>query len=671
MSLNRPFLNIICALSAVVLLSGAIAAQGLVKAPKPVYDRPVENFGVQPPPMDLSHLRAAPFLQGALQPASWDWRALGGVTSVKNQNPYGTCWAFGSIGDLESKVLITESYAPDYSELNAVACNYHGTDCNSGGWSAYIINYWTIVGSVDEPCNPYPGDCPAPTCINPACTFDKTVTEWREIPNDVAAIKNAVMTYGPVWTCLYASFPGFGSYNGTYCVTYFGMEEINHVVLIVGWDDAMCGGNGGWICKNSWGTGWGDNGYFYIRYGSARVGEYSSVIAGYKDYDPSETVYHWDELGWMSSVGYGDGDDWAFVEVTPPDVCLDGCGYLKSVEFWAVSAPTTYTIYVYDNFSGGALADMLAGPVGGSVSDAGYYTIDLGTSILIGAADPIYIVVEFNTGSYSYPIPYDDTGPMERNKSYVSDNGTTWNALDNGAYGFGDVGIRGRTGPYFPPDYCSREGDPAFYVDFGEDTRDMIAGETFCWTVGPCNFGFVSATCPDADTFCVGAQDTRGWTITADPPLWNCVVLDPGYLWWQDICITVPCDALPSDHDTLIMWMSWCAAMDFCVDCEDLCEDPNMYSGNPYYSADEVIIHIVPSPPALYILQDSLYVVEKGQTAAYVPFTICNGDACADPTAYGYVITSTGHVGAGFPQGGTTPPVDGGECGDVYGVVDA
>ncbi|HUV35874.1 MAG TPA: hypothetical protein VMX58_02935, partial [Patescibacteria group bacterium] len=73
----------------------------------------------------------------------------------------------------------------------------------------------------------------------------------------------------------------------------------------------------------------------------------------------------------------------------------------------------------------------------------------------------------------------------------------------------------------------------------------------------------------------------------------------------------------------------------------------------------------------LYILQDSLYVVEKGQTAAYVPFTICNGDACADPTAYGYVITSTGHVGAGFPQGGTTPPVDGGECGDVYGVVDA
>jgi hypothetical protein len=225
---------------------------------------------------------------------------------------------------------------------------------------------------------------------------------------------------------------------------------------------------------------------------------------------------------------------------------------------------------------------------------------------------------------------------------------------------------------------CVRDGDPAFYVDFGEDTHDMIAGETYCWTVGPCNFGFVSATCPDPDTFCVYAYDTAGWTIVGDPPLEDCYLLDPGYLWWQDICITAPCEVVPCDYNTLTIVMTWCddtlACRHDCNPPEAPCEDPNWYGGNPYYSTDVVTIHIVESPPALYIVQDSVYYVEQGQTAAYVPFTICNGDACADPTVYNYTISCTPIVGSlctGFPQAGSTAPVPGGECQDVYGVVDA
>ena len=219
--------------------------------------------------------------------------------------------------------------------------------------------------------------------------------------------------------------------------------------------------------------------------------------------------------------------------------------------------------------------------------------------------------------------------------------------------------------------FATAEGDPAFYVDFGEDTHDMIAGETYCWTVGPCNFGFVSATCTGTDTFCVYAYETAGWTITADPPLEECYLLDPGYLWWQDICVTVPCDVSVCDYDTLYAFVSLCEDLVCVHDLGDPCEDPNLYGGDPYYYSDMVIIHVVESPPALYILQDSLYLVEQGQTAAYIPFSICNGDACADATVYGYSITSTGTVGGGFPQTGTTDPIPGGECLDIYGVVDA
>ncbi len=221
------------------------------------------------------------------------------------------------------------------------------------------------------------------------------------------------------------------------------------------------------------------------------------------------------------------------------------------------------------------------------------------------------------------------------------------------------------------PGDCSKEGDPGLYVDFGEETHDMIAGETFCWKVAPANFAFVSATCPDGDTFCVHVVSKLGWTLVGDPPLETSYELDPGYFYWQDVCLTVPCYAEVGERDTLVMKMTYydetLACRDDCTDCED----PNWYSGNPYYMADTVIVEVVASPPAIYILQDSLYMIGQGQSAAYIPFEICNGDPCADSTVYAYDISSTGHIGSGFPQSGESDPIEGGDCGKVYAIVNA
>ena len=113
----------LCFLAAVAALvafaAGDLAAQIPRVAPKrivePSYD---PQFGYVPPPIDLDHIQPSPFLTAPAAPASWDWRSMNGVTSVKNQNPYGTCWSFAALGDMESKVLLQELYAPDYSELN-------------------------------------------------------------------------------------------------------------------------------------------------------------------------------------------------------------------------------------------------------------------------------------------------------------------------------------------------------------------------------------------------------------------------------------------------------------------------------------------------------------------------------------------------------------------------
>ena len=160
-------------------------AQELRRAPEREYTPPEENFGFVPPRFELYQMKPSrPFTAPALQPAPWDWRSLGGVTSVKNQNPYGTCWAFGYLGCLESMMLINESTINDWSELNIVACSPAGTDCNSGGNAWMAANYLSLLGTVEEICDHYPGVCTYPTCLKPACDFLTQVVEWRVIAND-------------------------------------------------------------------------------------------------------------------------------------------------------------------------------------------------------------------------------------------------------------------------------------------------------------------------------------------------------------------------------------------------------------------------------------------------------------------------------------------------------
>ena len=107
--------GIVLALAAAIVLSfiaGDLLADKPLKAPKPAYVSPAENYGFLPPPVDLKGLR--PYAKSPLAlmapPASWNWRTMNGVTPVKNQNPYGTCWAFATIGDMQPLSLALLAY---------------------------------------------------------------------------------------------------------------------------------------------------------------------------------------------------------------------------------------------------------------------------------------------------------------------------------------------------------------------------------------------------------------------------------------------------------------------------------------------------------------------------------------------------------------------------------
>jgi hypothetical protein len=235
------------------------------------------------------------------------------------------------------------------------------------------------------------------------------------------------------------------------------------------------------------------------------------------------------------------------------------------------------------------------------------------------------------------------------------------------------------------PPGCTWEGDPAMRYGFGQfdnlpynqpgnDFANVYPGSTLTYTIAPYNaaVSWLPAGCKAVDTLCFHAASLRGWTITCDPPMDDLYILGSGYIWYQDVSITAPCDASPGDKDTLIARVAYANTAGVCApECGD-CADPNTRpaDGKFYYSADTLIVTVIAAPAAVTVLQDTLTMVERGQSKAYVPFSVCNPDNCAPPTAFNYNITSRGHVGSAINTTGTVE-VDGGACKDIYGVINA
>jgi C1A family cysteine protease len=197
-------------------------------------------------------------------PSSFDWASQGKVTPIRHQGSCGSCWAFATLGSFEQALLIFKGVKTDLSEQFLVSCNNKGYSCQ-GGWAAWE---WMTGGTPLETAYPY-------TATNGTC--NSNVTKYHplknsySVTNSIDAIKNAIYTYGPVFSCVYAEDnAGFLNYkSGVYVGTN---GQINHAIVLTGWDDSKQA----WRLRNSWGTGWGESGYMWIRYNTGGVGQYTS-----------------------------------------------------------------------------------------------------------------------------------------------------------------------------------------------------------------------------------------------------------------------------------------------------------------------------------------------------------------------------------------------------------
>ena len=444
--------------------------------------------GYIPDPVDYSHLNyknafnnsPVPMDKAGSLPTTYDLRSLNRVSSVKNQNPYGTCWAHAAMGALESNYLTQNSGAvePNLSELHLAwfvykdpnagkafsLINSGNTVLNQGGNSTMAIAFLSrMAGAVNETSMPYTGASTVETDASgksPSNYFPRTIylTEAYKIgnvdSNNRDTVKELIQNNGAVQISYYAGSGATSSSGGVTSYYETSGSNPNHAVLIVGWDDnyatsnftsgAAPSANGAWIVKNSWGENWpstGDGGYFYMSYEQNITNATAYVISSTM---PGANYYGYDDLGYVGSVGYGDVTAWGANVFQASDN-----EQLTAVSFQTNDVNTQYEIYAFDLGSSKPSKPVPSSTSGataiasGSFTYAGYHTVYINSGLEISAGNYFSIVIKFTNSTYKFPVPteyamsnnYTDNAVVNVGESYFYTGDTIPTTWTDGATG--------------------------------------------------------------------------------------------------------------------------------------------------------------------------------------------------------------------------------------------
>lgn len=221
-------------------------------------------------------------------PAAWDWRNVNGTNYMSaNRNQHipvycGSCWAQGTTSALSDRINIVRKNAwPRVTLSPQVIINcYAGGSCE-GGDPMGVYDFAFTQGIPDDTCQAYEAHDPVDvcsdiencmTCVPPPPEVGETgdcsavTTYKRYYVKDYGAIsgidqmKAQIYKYGPIGCGVHAN-EKFEAYTG-------GIYEddddgqINHEISVVGW--GVEDGKEFWVGRNSWGTYWGEDGFFRI-----------------------------------------------------------------------------------------------------------------------------------------------------------------------------------------------------------------------------------------------------------------------------------------------------------------------------------------------------------------------------------------------------------------------
>jgi C1A family cysteine protease len=209
-------------------------------------------------------------------PTRLDWRDSDGAnwtTGIRNQSACGSCVAFATVGAIESRLEIalgSPALNPDLSEAHLFFCN-SGSSCATGWTPFAALNAARDVGITDEACYPYDTSDQMCSLCPDWQNRVTSLTEWVGLTSS-DDMKQALADSGPFEATMLV-YSDFWTYEGGVYRHTTGTLEGGHAVTVVGYDDE----EGYWIVKNSWGRGWGENGWFKIAYGECGIDDYAYV----------------------------------------------------------------------------------------------------------------------------------------------------------------------------------------------------------------------------------------------------------------------------------------------------------------------------------------------------------------------------------------------------------
>jgi C1A family cysteine protease len=366
-------------------------------------------------------------------PVTFDLRDYDGenyVTSVKSQQG-GTCWTHGAMASIEGNLLMTGAWEAAGEDDEPNLAEYHldwwngfnqfnndDTDPPSGGGlevhmggdymvsTAYLTRGEGAVRDADGQSYDVPPLRDLPTYH----FYYPREVEWMTIGDDLEGIdriKTALMEHGVVGTCMCYSeqfMDGFIHFQPPSDET-----DPNHAVAIIGWDDTLATQAplpGAWLVKNSWGSGWGNDGFFWISYYDkwcCRQPEMGAV--SFQDVIPMpwDTVYYHDYHG-LRDVFEGCQEAANSYSATIEQM-------VDAVSFFTAADSVSYTVRLYSGFDISQPADPFSGllsEVGGTAAQHGFHTVDLVDPVLLDPGDSFYVYLFLSAGGQ----PYDRTSDV-------------------------------------------------------------------------------------------------------------------------------------------------------------------------------------------------------------------------------------------------------------------
>lgn len=373
-------------------------------------------------------------------PTKYDLREKRRMSQVRNQGSYGTCWAFAALGALESSLLPEEDvqYSVDHMTLNN---GFNLTQDEGGEYTMGMAYLASWKGPVYEADDPY-GD----GRTNPDLPAVKHVQEMQIIDGkDYEKIKEAVFKYGGVQTSIYNALrssqsksPYYNAETDAYC--YIGTAKPNHDVTIIGWDDsypkenfnASLEGDGAFICQNSWGKEFGNDGVFYISYYDTNIGTHNVVYTEIEETDNYDHIYQSDLCGWVGQLGYNKESIYGANVYTAAQA-----EQLVAASFYATGKDSQYELYVVRNFEDETSLTERIPVASGKLSNAGYYTIDFNQGIPVEAGERYAIVLHIITPGSMHPLAIEYAADkatseviLSDGESYISANGSSWDSVN-------------------------------------------------------------------------------------------------------------------------------------------------------------------------------------------------------------------------------------------------